>query len=161
MNKSESIVNLTKALLKAQKKIENAVKDSTNPHFRSNYAGLPEVLEACKEHLNEAGIVVMQMVNYEESGDFLETIIFHADTSEFISSKMRLILDKASMQAAGSAITYARRYALQSMVFMSSVDDDGNAADAKKAPEKKYIKTTKEIGDSFRKQAEKKDSMPF
>lgn len=148
MDRSESIVKLSQALLKAQKKIENAVKDSTNPHFKSKYAGLPEVMEACKEHLNESGIIVVQNVLSSDVGDFLETSLIHADSGEFMTSKMRLILDKQGMQAMGSSITYARRYALQSMVFISAEDDDGEVAEGRgpKVEEKK-----KELGQGFKK----------
>lgn len=131
MQKSESIVNLTKALLRAQKKIEHAEKSSVNPHFRSKYAGLPEVIDACKKQLNDEGIIVIQPVVSTTEGDFVETTLIHSDTGEFITAPLKMVLDKESMQAMGSAITYSRRYAIQSMVFLASEDDDAEKAEGR------------------------------
>jgi len=129
MNKSESIVELSKALVKAQSKMGAAVKGSVNPYFKSKYSDLNSVIEACKEELNSEGISVLQPVNSDESGDYVETVLLHT-SGEFISSRMKLKFQKENdMQSYGSSISYARRYCLQSMVFIpSSEDDDGNAA---------------------------------
>lgn len=145
MERSESIVKVSTALLAAQKKIEAAVKDSANPFFRSKYADVNSVMEACKGHLNDAGVVVTQMVDSAADGDYLVTMFIHAESGEFLSSKMKLQGTADGMQAYGSAVTYARRYMLQSMAFVGAEDDDGEAAvgrktDTKKAPEKKSTK---------------------
>lgn len=123
MNKSDSIVNIAASLVKAQKNIGSAVKGAANPFYKSKYADLGSVMEACKEALNEQGITVLQPVLSEESGDYVETILLH-ETGEFISSRMKLVLSKQDMQAYGSSVSYARRYGLQSMVFIPAADDD-------------------------------------
>jgi hypothetical protein len=141
MERSESIVKLATAMLAAQTKIEAAVKDSANPFFRSKYADVNSVMEACKGHLNDAGIVVTQMVESYTDGDFLATFFIHAESGEFMGSKMKLQGTADGMQAYGSAVTYARRYMLQSMAFVGAEDDDGNAATGKKVdPAPKFEK---------------------
>jgi hypothetical protein len=89
-------------------------------------------MDACKEKLNEKGIFVLQPVGHDEHGDYVETILMH-ESGEFISSQMRLVAT-TDAQKQGSAITYARRYALQSLLFMQSVDDDGNTASQTSRP---------------------------
>jgi hypothetical protein len=126
MKTSESIKNLSAALNRAQKRIGAAVKGSANPFFKSRYADLGAVMEACKEHLNSEGISVLQPVLSDETGDYVETVLLH-ESGEFISSKMRLLPSK-NMQELGSNTSYARRYGLQSLVFIPAEDDDGEAA---------------------------------
>lgn len=126
MKTSESIKTLSAALNRAQKKIGAAVKGSNNPFFKSRYADLGAVMEACKEHLNSEGIAVLQPVLSDETGDYVETVLLH-ESGEFISSRMRLLPSK-NMQELGSNTSYARRYGLQSLVFIPAEDDDGEAA---------------------------------
>jgi hypothetical protein len=132
MKTSESIAKLAPALLKAQKKIGAAVKGNANPFFKSKYADLGAVMEACKEAFNEAGITVLQPVSSDGTKHFVQTILIH-ESGEFISDSMMLELGKTDMQQLGSAITYARRYSLQSMGFIPAEDDDGEAAMNRKA----------------------------
>lgn len=129
MNKSENISTLAAALVKAQAKIGAAKKDSENPFFHSKYADLSQVIEACKEALLEQGLTVMQLVGRNGDGkDYLDTIILH-ESGEFISDQMNLsISQQHNPQAVGSAITYARRYALQAAMLIPSEDDDAEAA---------------------------------
>lgn len=129
MANSESIKNLTKALLAAQKNMGKAVKGSSNPYFKSKYADLPTVMEVVKEPLNEAGIIVLQPASYHEGKNFITTTLIHAETGEFMSSETEVICSKANdPQAFGAAQTYARRFSLQSMLFIPAEDDDGNYA---------------------------------
>lgn len=124
MMTSPTITEIAKALLIAQKNIGAAKKDSVNPFFKSKYADLGSVMEACKEELNKAEITVLQPV----SGDFVQTVLLHS-SGEWISSQTQIISAKQNdPQAQGSAITYARRYGLQSMVFIPAEDDDGEKA---------------------------------
>jgi hypothetical protein len=126
MKASTTITKIAPALLKAQRKIEAAVKDVANSYFKSKYADLNAVMASCKEHLNDNGIVVLQPVISEGDADYVETILLH-ESGEYFSSRMKLILTKADMQAYGSAVSYARRYSLQSLVFIGAEDDDGEA----------------------------------
>jgi ERF superfamily len=137
MKTSDSLINIAKALAEAQKKIGHAAKDSKNPHFKNNYASLESVIDASKEHLLEQGIFVIQSVS-EKS---LVTRLQHT-SGEFFESALDLLLSKQDMQGLGSAITYARRYSLASMLNISQADDDGNEASKyapQQAPPKKHI----------------------
>jgi len=128
MKTSDSIVNISKALLEAQKKIGSAKKDAVNPFFHSNYADLGSVMDACKDALNEQGITVLQPVGTDELGVYVETVLLHS-SGEWISDKLNLaVKEQNNPQAQGSAISYARRYGLQSMVFIPSEDDDAEKA---------------------------------
>lgn len=128
MKTSEDIKTIAPALLLAQKKIGSAVKGSTNPFFKSSYADLGAVMEACKDALNENGIVVLQPVGTDEGGVYVETVLLHT-SGEYISDKMRITAkSEHNPQDQGSAISYARRYSLQSMVFIPAEDDDGEKA---------------------------------
>jgi len=133
MKTSETILKIAPAFLKAQQKIESAVKGADNPYFKSKYANLNSVMEACKSFLNEFGISVLQPITSDEHGEYVETILLH-ESGEFLSSRMKLVLTKNDMQASGSAVSYARRYSLQSLVFIGAEDDDGNAAVGNKMP---------------------------
>jgi hypothetical protein len=144
MNKSESVSKLAPALAKAYAAIGGAQKGAKNPFFKSSYADLGSVMEACKEPLLDQGIIVLQPVGRDEQGGYVETLLLH-ESGEWISDKMRITCAKENdPQAYGSAVTYARRYGLQSMVFIPSVDDDGESAMArssKPAPKKEEPKS--------------------
>lgn len=127
MNKSESITKIAPALLKAQKGIKAALKDSTNPHFKSKYADLSSVIDAVKESLNGQGITFLQGVEDAENGVAVETMLLH-ESGEWLSSTIKIPASKQDAQGYGSAMTYARRYGLQAMCGVPAEDDDGNAA---------------------------------
>lgn len=128
MQTSTTIKEIAPALLKAQKSIGAASKDSVNPFFKSKYADLGAVMETCKGPLNENGIIVLQPVGSDDLGVYVETILLH-ESGEYISDRMRIsVKAQNDPQAQGSAITYARRYGLQSMVFIPAEDDDAEKA---------------------------------
>jgi hypothetical protein len=142
MNKSESIKELATALNKAQDAMGGAVKDAKNPFFKSNYADLSSVVEAIKQPFADNGLSYSQFPLTEDGYAGVETILMHI-SGEWIESKLLLPISKKDAQAAGSAITYARRYALQSMAGIPSEDDDGNlvSAPANKKPAFKVDET--------------------
>lgn len=127
MKTSESIKAIAPALLKAQKAIKAALKDATNPHFKSKYADLSSVVDAVKGPLNDAGITFMQGVEDAENGVAVETMLLH-ESGEWLSSTIKIPASKQDAQGYGSATTYARRYGLQAMCGVPAEDDDGNAA---------------------------------
>jgi hypothetical protein len=129
VNKSDSITTIAPALHKAQGQIKAALKDSTNPHFKSKYADLSSVIEAVKPALQLNGITFLQGVHDAVDGVAVETMLLHT-SGEWISSVMRIPAVKQDAQGYGSAITYGRRYGLQSMCGVPAEDDDGNAATA-------------------------------
>lgn len=125
--------SIAQALAAAQMKMGKALKSANNPHFKSKYADLASVVDACMPALNEAGIAVIQPTTDDESGRYVETILIHGESGETLKCRVPLIVGKNDMQGYGSAVTYARRYGLMSMSGIAPEDDDGNAA-AKAAP---------------------------
>lgn len=117
------------ALAAAQAEMGKALKQSNNPHFRSKYADLGNVADACLPALNRHGIAVIQPIGEDDGGRYVETRLIHA-SGESLSCRAPLIVQKNDMQGLGSAITYARRYGLMCMAGIAPEDDDGNAAAA-------------------------------
>lgn len=124
MNTSEKTVEISKALVKAQKSIKSAVRESTNPFYKSSYADLTSVLDACRDAMNDNGVVILQPVLDGK----VQTYLIH-ETGEFLMTEMPIVVSRPNdPQAMGSAITYARRYALQSFLCMGAEDDDAEKA---------------------------------
>lgn len=120
---------LAKALLAFQTDPPPVHLDATNPHFRSKYASLGGVVAAVRPALTKHGLVVTQLPGVTPDGPVLETRLIHAESGEALSSHMPLTADKPGPQAQGSALTYARRYALLSVLgLVGDEDDDANAA---------------------------------
>jgi hypothetical protein len=136
-------IEAIKALMSAQSDMGAALKKSTNPHFKSKYADLTAVQDACVEPLHSHGFAVIQPNGQDESGMFVDTIFLH-ESGETFQSRVYLVVDKNNMQGVGSAITYARRYGLMGLAGIAPEDDDGNAAAA--APNK----TAQELQDAWR-----------
>jgi hypothetical protein len=119
---------LATAMAKAQAEIKAALKDSKNPHFKSSYADLTSVWDACRTALTKNGLSVVQIPNFEGDEVWLETRLLHA-SGESISGRYPLRPQQQTPQGYGSALTYARRYSLAAMVgVVADEDDDGNAA---------------------------------
>ena len=129
MNKSENLNELATALCKAQNEMGGAVKDAKNPFFKSSYADLTSVIKAIKEPFNKTGLSYVQLPTTSDGGKGIgvKTILMHT-SGQFIESEFYLPITKADPQAGGSAITYARRYALQAMAGIPTADDDAEAA---------------------------------
>lgn len=128
MRSSESVEKISPALVKAINSIEGVKKASTNPHFKSRYANLESVIETAHEALSENGLAVMQGPGpLDGNAITLTTRLIH-ESGEWIETDFSLPMAKADPQAAGSALTYARRYSLMAMLNMPAVDDDGNDA---------------------------------
>lgn len=119
--------NIAKALAAAQTEMGKAQKDSTNPHFRSKYADLGNVMDACLPALNKHGIAVIQTMEGSDIGRFMVTRFIH-ESGESLDCPVPLIIGKNDMQGLGSAMTYARRYGLMALAGIAPDDDDGNAA---------------------------------
>lgn len=153
MNTSESIKELSTALAKAQAVMAGAKRDATNPHFKSRYADLASVWEACREALTKNGIAVVQMTAQSERDEVVVvTRLCHA-SGEWMEGVLNVPVTKADAQGFGSALTYARRYSLAAAVGVAPEDDDGNAAAAakpKQAFERKHTPMA-EFEDQFAK----------
>lgn len=115
-----------KKLFKVQQEIKPIVKDSENPYFNSFYFDINKVIEVIKPILNNAGLMVLQPVVVLDGKMNLKTIIVDVESGEQIES-FCLLPENVEPQKMGSAITYYRRYSLQSLLFLQEEDDDANA----------------------------------
>lgn len=133
MSKSESIVNISKALLAAQKNMGDATKESKNPFYKSSYADLNSIREVVTPALNAEGISILQPTRVGADGvSYVETTLLHS-TGEYLTSQFPIVAAKANdPQAYGSAVSYARRYSLQSFLSVGAVDDDAEAGMGRK-----------------------------
>lgn len=122
--------SLQHAKIAAQAEMGRAAKSKANPAFKSKYADLGAVMDACMDALNEHGIAVSQPLVVDEHGNMaVKTIFTHADSGEFEETSIPLLFDKArGMQGLGGAITYARRYGMTTLAVLATDDDDGNSA---------------------------------
>lgn len=140
MKTSQETDKIYPAFAKMQKELSKAKKSSTNPHFKSNYADLTAVHEACEQALMSNGFFVTQGYGIEPK-DYLYTRLVHTESGQWFESQCPLVLGKLDAQGVGSATTYYRRYSLVSMLNMLSEDDDGNAATVTNAsPSVRYEK---------------------
>jgi hypothetical protein len=117
---------IASALVKAQKAFGPALKTSTNPHFRNKYAALDACIEAVIDALNDNGIMLMQQTHLCEDGVIVETIFIHESGETMSGGKLHVPAAKQDPQGYGSALTYAKRYSLQSACGIAPEDDDGN-----------------------------------
>lgn len=127
MQKSESIATLAKALAKAQGEMENAGKNAVNPHFKSKYADLAEILNTVRPVFSKHGLAVTQFPAFENNIASVETILTH-ESGEWMSGICSAPVKQADPQGVGSALTYLRRYTLSAVCGLAQEDDDANAA---------------------------------
>ena len=130
----------TKKLLEFQKKVGAITKDSSNPFFKSKYFDINKVIDVIKPILNEVGLVILQPVFHANDKLYLRTMIIDAETGEQILDSDLILQENSDPQKMGSVITYFRRYAITSLLFLQGEeDDDANKA---KGDEKKPGKWT-------------------
>lgn len=127
---SEFITELATALAKAQSEIKAAAKDTSNPFYKSKYADLHSIWDACREALNKNGLSVTQTIDVAGEAAVLTTRLLHS-SGQWILGRCPLINQKGDMQGLGSAISYARRYGLAAICGVVTEDDDANTADRK------------------------------
>jgi hypothetical protein len=123
--------NLYGKLLELQKKIEPLTKDKTNPFYKSQYFDINGVLSAVKPIASELGLIILQPLTNVDGKPAIKTLIIDADSGESIEG-ITVITNIEDAQKQGSAITYFRRYSLQSMLGLEAEDDDANRAVSKK-----------------------------
>ncbi len=142
MNTSTSITKLSVALVKAQGELNAVSKDGKNPHFKSTYATLQNIVESTRDVLHRHGLAVVQTFS-QTDGTYIDltTTLVH-ESGEWISGTITMRPTKPDPQGLGSAATYARRYAYAAILgIVADDDDDGNAASAPnndRAPQHKY-----------------------
>lgn len=139
MSSSEKTNELYTALAKAQGAITNPAKDARNPHFNSAYANLSGGINAIRAALSANGIAYVQMTRLEGEILMLDTRLAHA-SDQWIQSEWPVCKMPAAPQQIGSALTYARRYSLFSIVGIAGDDDDdGDAAKGVETPAPKRV----------------------
>lgn len=116
------------ALVKAQRAFGPALKDKTNPAFRSKYADLGACVDAVLDALNANGIALIQRTLPCESGVTVETVFVHESGESLSCGPLHVPAAKQDPQGYGSALTYARRYSLMAACGIAPEDDDGNAS---------------------------------
>lgn len=135
MKHSESINEIADALSKVQGEIEDATKDSQNPHFKSSFASLASVYEACRKLLAKNGIAVIQSPSTTDNGSVRITTMLAHKSGQYFSDEFDLTPKDKSPQSLGSCVTYGRRYSLMAMVGIAQDDDDGQAASQPQRPQ--------------------------
>lgn len=126
--------NIAAALVKTQMEMDTATKGAKNPFFKSSYADLNAIREACMPALNKNGIAVLQPIVHIDGKNFVKTLLIH-ESGEQLEGITEIIYSKVNdAQAQGSGITYARRYGLQSLCNVGAEDDDGNHASEPQKP---------------------------
>lgn len=154
MNKSETIVNLAKALSQAQGEMPVIKFNSVNPFLKNNYADLGAIIAGTRPVLANFGLAVTQLTFGEDGVVGVETMLTH-NSGEWISERVSMQVGeergKSSAQVAGSIVTYLRRYALASILGVYADEDgDGNkpAPAGLKAREEKKPVEAKPVSES-------------
>jgi hypothetical protein len=125
---SENIVALTAAILKVQGELSGVKKDGKNPHFKSNYATLENVIDTARPALQASKIVFVQAPGQVINGAVEVTTMLVHESGEWMRSTLHVPLGKVDPQGVGSAITYGLRYSLMAMLGLPPTDDDGESA---------------------------------
>lgn len=126
--KVKAAANLSGSLVRALAEIEGAAKDKVNPHFKSKYADIASVIDAIKPVLAKHDLGFTQHSQPSEAGVIVETVLHHAGGETLSMGSLYVPANKNDAQGFGSALTYARRYALMTAFGVPAEDDDGNAA---------------------------------
>lgn len=125
MNQSQSIKEISQAMISFHQKINKIGKDAKNPFFKSKYASLSNILDAIQSPLSDSGLSICQFPTGQNG---LTSILMH-QSGEWISAEYEMKPVKDDPQGRGSCITYQRRYALAAILSLNiDEDDDGNKA---------------------------------
>jgi hypothetical protein len=128
---SENVADLAASLALAQGEVENASKNSSNPHFRSKYADLAEIINTVRPVFAKHGLAVLQSPSYADGLVSVTTLLTHK-SGQWIKDTASAPASKLDAQGVGSAVTYLRRYSLAAFAGIAQEDDDGNAASQRK-----------------------------
>jgi len=121
---------LYSAMAAAFAEIEGATKLNIGQvgQQKYKYADLTSVIEAIKPALVKNGLFFIQKPEPCERGVTIETIVGHSGGEAMSLGSLFVPANKNDAQGYGSALTYARRYALVTAFGVPVEDDDGNAA---------------------------------
>lgn len=144
MTTSDTLTELAKALIQAQLEIKNTPATKENPHFRSRYTPLDDVLDMARSVLPKYGLTVLQGVSGASETISVVTRILHVSGEWIESDPLVMKAEKSTPQGQGSAITYARRYSLSGILGIATdPDDDGNEATKPTDKPQQYTPTGK------------------
>ena len=125
------------AFVAAQREMRDPVKDATNPHFRSKFVSLKAVLDAVRGPLHKHGFCVSQQIDYDDSTSgppcYVRTVLLHESGGEIVSRCPVVCTKPNDPQAMGSAITYARRYALAGICGLAPSDEEESTEEEEEA----------------------------
>lgn len=152
---SEQIGELVKALAKVQGSIKPAKKESENPFFKQKYADLTSVWDSCRKELSTNGLAVIQTTKNSNGEVTVVTTLAH-ESGQWIRGELTMKPIKNDPQGIGSAITYARRYALAAMIGIATEDDDAETA-TRRDEKKKELKGAKKGQKKGDQQAKQQD----
>ena len=116
-----------KKLFLFQNKVGAIAKDSTNPFFKSKYFDINKLIEEVKPILNELGLILIQPLTVHGDKPALRTVIIDSETDKVLVDDLIVLPENNDPQKMGSIISYYRRYAIQSLLFLQAVDDDGES----------------------------------
>jgi len=150
MKTSDNIEKLAGALCQAQSAMTGAKKGANNPFFKSNYSDLAMVIEAINQPFSDNGLCFVQGAEMNENRVSVVTRIIHI-SGQWIESETQLPPTKNDAQGVGSAISYAKRYGLQALAGVPSVDDDGNQAVKQQKPAQKKAVISNEMAGHYAK----------
>ncbi|NBS41669.1 hypothetical protein EBS80_03330 [bacterium] len=130
MTHSEHIHDIAAALSKAQAAVRGAQRDSANPFYKSTYADLQSVWDACRDALSDNGLAVVQSAGADAQGVRVSTMLVHA-SGQWFADDLHLKPKDDGPQALGSCISYGRRYALAAFVGVYQTDNDAETAEGR------------------------------
>lgn len=139
-----SSAKVSSALVKAQKEFKPAIKSAINPHLRSKYAPLADVINAVKDGLSNNGLAFSQTSFINEGVLVLTTTLIH-ESGEMLASSVNVPLTKADAQGLGACLSYARRYGLSSICGVSTADFDDDGESIKEEKTEKAIAAAKTV----------------
>lgn len=161
MNTSEQCNDLYKALSIAQGEIQNPSKDAINPHFKSHYADLSGGINAIRAALANNGLSIVQITSMRDDVLMLTTRVCHS-SGQWLEGEYPVCKFPSAPQIAGSAMTYARRYALFAIVGIAGEDDDGETANQSITPAATKKPFVRAVQDKFPGAREMpRDEIPF
>lgn len=147
---SPEVGELAKALIKVQRSLQPALKDSLNPFAKNTYASLKSIIDSCREALLDNGIWLCQYTVPVENGYLgLVSKLTHAESGQWQASLLVMPLPKADPQGYGSALSYARRYSVSTIVGIVCEDDDAELATNGKEGKGLFLRNRNEQGQSF------------
>jgi len=119
--------NIATALLEFHKTNPHAYEDKKNPHYKNQYASLESVIKTVRT-ASQFGLTFTQEMDFEGDITFVRTVMMHSSGDTRVSRTKIVSKDPNDPQKQGSAISYAKRYGLQSIFGLPSDDDDGEIA---------------------------------